>query len=702
MKRNLKRLIIALIISASGFAFTQIWFTSSNKTRHMADQKPVAHLSETTNDVKRKPQRRVIWESVSKNDDLYPGEAIRTSANGEAKIKLVKSGAVIHLDPDSLVVLEESGNGLALDFLQGNLFVQSSEAGATDGLTLKTGKGEIKLKSADMSLSRDQAGQVSLEVYKGQAELQQGAQKLSLEKDKSASLGEGGMTIAKDRVQILYPQAGESILLNLTKGEKLDVSFKPLPAGYNVTAEWGHKRQSLKPAGSSVAGDAGKITVNGKSGKWFLRLVAQSSDPALPPLNSIIVPLHIDPKSPPALIEPTAETPVIKANKEAAVTFRWLNRHRLQSQILEVAADPLFKNVKVKQTLRGEDDNFESALPDGTYWWRVTGFLKIKDKVEPLMSPVIKFTAQSTFEIKPPALVWPADQQKLSYSETQKSGVTFKWQAPTGLNTFHALVEKKTKDGWKPVIDRDFETLTTKLTDPSSGTYQWKVATLDPKGGESKTSPTFTFVIEEMPKIEWVEQPDIYEYPTPTPTLHAQWKPMASAASYRYRIAAKNNSNEPSWEPTKQNLFEANVPAEGEYEATVEALNSKGQTIAQSAPKTFTVKRRPLLPAPQWAENTPESLKADPKGNLSFGWEQVDGANHYLMILESEDGKVVDKKEVKRTTASLTRLKPGQYKVKLMTVDTLQRPSEQASTKDLYVPTLSDIKAPKIKNMKVK
>jgi hypothetical protein len=37
-----------------------------------------------------------------------------------------------------------------------------------------------------------------------------------------------------------------------------------------------------------------------------------------------------------------------------------------------------------------------------------------------------------------------------------------------------------------------------------------------------------------------------------------------------------------------------------------------------------------------------------------------------------------------------------------MTVDTLQRPSERASTKDLYVPTLSDIKAPKIKNMKVK
>lgn len=702
MHRNLRRLAIALFISASGFAATQFWFNSGVKGVRNANQKPVANLSETTNDVKRKPQKRVIWESVSKNDDLYPGEAIRTSSNGEAKIRLVKSGTVIHLDPDSLVVLEETGSGLSLDFLQGNLFVQSTNTGATDDLTLKTGKGEIKLKSADMSLSKDQGGQVSLEVYKGQAELQQGSQKLSLEKDKSASLGEKGMTIAKDRVQILYPQAGDSILLNLTKAEKLDVTFKPLPAGYSVAAEWGQNRTNLKAAGTPVAGDAGKIILPGKSGKWFLRLTAQSSDPALPPLNSIIVPVNIEPKSPPALVEPTAEQAVIKPSQEAAVRFRWVNRNQLESQILEVAGDPGFKNVKVKQTLKGDEGSFESPLPDGSYFWRVTGFLKVKDKTEALMSPVVKFSAHSTYEIKPPTLVWPADQQRLSYSDAQKSGVTFKWQATPGLNTFHALIEKKTADGWKPVIDKEFETLTTKLADPASGTYQWKVSTLDPKGGAAKPSATFSFVIEEMPKLEWASQPSLYEYPTPTPTLHAQWKPTASAASYRYRIAAKNNANEPEWIATKQSVLEANLPADGDYEATVEALNAKGQTIAQSDPRTFTIKRKPLLPAPQWAQNTPESFKADPKGNLSFGWEPVEGAKNYLMILEGEDGKVVDKKEVSRTTASYSRLKPGQYRVKLKSVDTLQRPSEESSTKELYVPSLSDIKAPKIKNMKVK
>ncbi len=87
---------------------------------------------------------------------------------------------------------------------------------------------------------------------------------------------------------------------------------------------------------------------------------------------------------------------------------------------------------------------------------------------------------------------------------------------------------------------------------------------------------------------------------------------------------------------------------------------------------------------------------------MSFAWEQVEGAKHYLMVLESQDGKVVDKKEISRTTASFSKLKPGQYKIRLKSVDELKRPSAEDSHKDLVVPTMSDIKAPKIKNMKVK
>src|SRR6185437_15575918 len=105
-----------------------------------------------------------------------PGEAIRTAPNADAQLFFMKSKTTVHLDPDSLIVLEKNNSGLSLDFLQGNMFVQSSAQGH-DGLTLKTGNGEIKLKSADLSLSKAQNGHVQLEMHRGVAELQQGSKK---------------------------------------------------------------------------------------------------------------------------------------------------------------------------------------------------------------------------------------------------------------------------------------------------------------------------------------------------------------------------------------------------------------------------------------------------------------------------------------------------------------------------------------------
>src|SRR5690606_5141089 len=118
--------------------------------------------------------------------------------------------------------------------------------------------------------------------------------------------------------------------------------------------------------GISAVGEAGKISLRGKSGKWFVRLTAKSEDPSLPPLASSVVPVTIDPKSPPSLVEPKPGTPVLKESAEAPVAFRWLNRHQLENQILEIALDPQFKNVKTKQTLDGQAGEFETALDDGT------------------------------------------------------------------------------------------------------------------------------------------------------------------------------------------------------------------------------------------------------------------------------------------------------------------------------------------------
>jgi hypothetical protein len=512
------------------------------------------------------------------------------------------------------------------------------------------------------------------------------------------------LSVAKDIMKILSPYPNSTIYLNLIGNEKVAVSFNPLPAGYKVTAEWGEQRSNLKPTdGGEVDGAGGKLSFSRKAGTGFLRLVAKSDNPQLPPLASSPIKVTVEPKIPPLLEAPSGETAVLKKSEDAKVTFAWTNRLNFESQVLEVASDSQFKNSKVKQNFDGKVSSFESDLADGTYYWRVTGFMKMNGKLEGMTSRTIKFTAQSRWEVKPPVLTWPGHQQYLSYADAQKSGVSFKWQAATGVRSYQIQVQRKSGDSWQKTLDKELEAQTVRLPDVKPGTYQWKVASLDPKGGAPKFSEPFTFTIEEMPKIEWVQSPAEYEFPTPTPSLAARWKPLVQApASYRYRVTDKSSEIDGEWHSTKQTAFDLPLKNEGEFEAVIEAVSAKGNTIAQSDVRIFKVKRRPLLPAPQWAQNTPELIKSDAKGNLSLDWQEVEGAEHYLMILENDQGRVIEQTQITRTTASLKRLKPGQYKVKLKSVDSLKRPGNESPPKPILVPSISDIKAPKIKNMKVK
>ncbi len=700
MKRNAWRLLTALIISVAGYAGAEIWYKSGQKRSDDGSKTAVALLNESTNEVQRKPKARVIWESISRNDELFAGEAVRTASDAEAKIYLKSTGATIFLEPDSLIVLEENDKGLSLDFLQGNMMV----AGGEGDLTVKTGASEIKLKSAEMSLSKDQSGKVDLEMYKGQAELSQGEKKIALDNSKAATLSEKGVSVAKDVLKVLSPKPGDAILLNLIRGDQLEIAWQSLPEGYTVSADVGRHRSRLSRRGS-VPGEKGKMKLPTKPGKWFLRLSAEAVNPELPKYTSVIVPFEVQPKTPPSLLEPAKETAWLKKSANEPVAFKWLNRHAYQSQILEVAKDQSFKNVVVKQTLTGTDNSFSGEIPDGQYFWRVTGYLNNNGQVEGLSSLPSPFSVVSNWEVKPPKIKHPAPEQRLSFVDVQRAqGVNLKWEPAEGVKRYRVFVQKHSESGTKEVLNQTVEAPLARITNPTPGTYLWKVSSIDPKDGSEKSSEVVEFKIDELPPIRWVEMKNnTYEYTTPTPSLVARWEPLEVApATYRYRVVAEGNSlQEAKWQTTKQTLFDIPLPNEGDYLAVVEALNANGQAIAASEIRLFTIKPAPLLPAPQWAENLPPEIKSDARGNLSLSWKEVDGAANYLMILENDAGQVVEQRTVTRTTASITRLKPGEYQVQLKAVDTHKRPGLGSPPKKLTVPNVSDIKAPKIKSMKV-
>lgn len=208
MANYLRRLILAFCLSAACYYATEDWYRRTNVSiASTGRQEPIALLQDLTNEVQRKPLTRVIWETISKDENLFAGEAIRTSDDSEAKIMFLKSGTVIELEPDSLVVLEETDSGLSLDFLKGNLFVKTAGQGAPGSeLTLKSGKSEINLQNADISLSKKgQSDSVDVQVYGGTAQVKQGEKTVTLDKDKSGTLSQQGMDVTKTQIKVLSP-----------------------------------------------------------------------------------------------------------------------------------------------------------------------------------------------------------------------------------------------------------------------------------------------------------------------------------------------------------------------------------------------------------------------------------------------------------------------------------------------------------------
>lgn len=711
MNRNHKRLVIAFVLSAACFAGTKLWYKSTRSGGGGKARSKVAVLTEARNEVQRKSLTDFIWEGLNGNDELFAGEQIRTLANSEAEIILESSKAKIRLEPNSLVVLEENEGGLSLDFLEGNLFVKGGEGGDAGVKVKSCGDNkaecsEINLKSADLSLSR-KGDNVSLEVFKGQAELQRNGQTVAVDKDKAAVLSKDGVNVMKDRLQLLSPAAGEVILLNLIRSERMDLTWKTLPPGYRVHVELGSNRTNLtRLPDISAPGESGKLALKQKPGKWFVRLVAQAMETGKPELSSMVTPFSVQPKAPPSLTEPAMNAQLFRTELNPETTFAWLNRNAFERQVIEISRDPRLKPLITNEQLAAEVTSHKSNLSEGTYYWRVTGYLKVKDKTEPVSSPVQKFTLTAKWEIKAATLIAPQKDQHLAFADVDKNGVTFKWQPALGNERFKLVVSRKTASGIKQIGEKEIETSATKLTNLIPGSYTWNVTTIDEKSGQSKISESWDFLIGELPKVEWAEGEAEHEYTTPTPSLAGRWKPLSPGVpglQYRYRVVEDGLAmDDAEWKSTTQERFELPVPKDGKYQALVEAVDAKGKTLAASDVKTFIVTRAPLLPPPRWLTGTPEVIKSDTKGNVSLGWEPVDGAKKYLMILETEDGKLIEEKEIPRSPASLSRMKPGRYQVRLKSIDGQKRAGPDSERRKLTVPNTSDIQAPKIKTMKVK
>lgn len=706
MSKTFKRLIYALIISGSCWAGTDYWYYKNKiNTSTQYNEPPVAKLDDATNEVQRKQAKRVIWESLSKNQLLYKGESVRTDRDSEARILFINSGTIIDLEPDSLIVLEETQKGLALNFLKGNLFVtQSKTSTSKSEILLKTGENKIRLNNANLSLSKQESGKVNLEVFKGTASLeQQSGKQIQLDAEKSGQITEEGVKVEEIKIEVLGP-APDSVVYIDQQNQIANFNWKPISPDFKVYLEYGRRRSELIASQTYITtGDKGSLPVKVKAGKLFWRLVAVSSKESGQVIRSKTFPLSVVAKVPPTPIFPVNQTAIKLDPQDPSIAFKWANPSKLQRLVVEIAKD---STLKEKILTKPVDENvFTEKLQlkqTGTLFWRLTGYMPVNGKLEPISSEVEEFSISKDELLNPPQLLSPVNNLPLAYMDVMQNGVIFTWK-PMGNNITAELLLKPDTAAWEKTYNTPKSTL--KLRNLRPGKYSWQVVGIK---GTQKSPPSITQVFEVLPPpdIKWLTNQDVieYKYATQTPSIRLDWQTISGipTAKYQVRIAdTQANMDKQKWiEATSPSHYFGFINQQGQFFAVVRALDEAQKEIATSKAIKVNVKQLELLPAPKFSKVLPDIIRASKSGKAEISWDAIDGAKNYQVELMDESNNI---KSFSSTSpnVSLNKLKPGQYKVLVNAIDKFDREGLKSKQKVVEVPSESDIRAPKIKGIKI-
>lgn len=449
--------------------------------------------------------------------------------------------------------------------------------------------------------------------------------------------------------------------------------------------------------------------------------MAEPTKPGLPVLKSAVIPFAVMAKVPPVQLEPENRAQLVIEAADPTVRIKWANPAKLKSLLVQVAEDPQLKNSILQEPLNDKLNFKDITLnKSGAYYWRLTGFMDIKGKLQPVSSEVRVFQVQVGAELVPPELRSPLAQQSISYNQVVEKGLFLSWDPVAGIPAYQVTIEKgETADRrlasiedvknltFTPILDSEVNSSPVRANDLTSGVYRWTVVSVDSNGKKSEPAPYRLFTITDVPRVDWAlgPEPENYQYYTKKPALIVKWLKGDNPAVTRWRyklVPEGSDMDSEKWKVTTTTDLRTYVDTEGTWQILVEALNDKNQTVAKSSVKEVNVTPKPLLPSPNFASELPEVLKANRKGDLSLRWDPVNGAQKYKLMLKNNKGKKVKEMTLTSTNSDLTRLAPGDYQVFLQSVDEHGRNGPVSTGRTLQVPKTSDIKAPKLKTIQVK
>ncbi|UYL09698.1 hypothetical protein B9G69_003805 [Bdellovibrio sp. SKB1291214] len=616
MKNQWNRLVIAAIASSSVFALTFYWYHSTGKTQNShSNEKPLAYVGKVVDDIQRRQATRLLWQLVNTGEPLYDGEAIRTSDRGEVRIQFTDSDRYLDLEPESLIVIKKTQGEIALDLMEGSLFVNAkagAQEGDAPGLVLNSANGKVDLSQASASLSKGSGNSVDVQVLEGKASVKsKDGKSTELSTGSMGAVGASGVEFDKQKVKVSKPNLQKPVAMNADDLQPIPFEWSGFPTESQVSLYIGKNRRDMKPIATANMGDS-SLMAELPFGKHYWKLVAKS------PLGetmgeSAVYRMEVIARYAPTVVFPTADVEIPATTSPFDMTFKWQKSSDTRQMTLQVWDDPKLSHSIATKSFTTEDSYTLPGLKDGTYYWRMTSYFN--DSEKPVLGKMQKFSVKYTDmqkmaalpaatpppapkpEVKPVAFTMAETQMTQYFVTSPKADFSWGTENLQNVSSYRVRLHDEAQDA-SEVTPVEVKENKFSAPVPKPGRYIASIEAMDKDGQVVGTGSSKAVTVAPMPIL----QAPLF-IPTEGPLQASmdgrstlEWNNVEGATDYELVIKKEGKELKRSKYKTTTTAIRNLLP--GEYDVTISARDTYGRPGETGPVRKLIVPDKSNLKAP--------------------------------------------------------------------------------------------------------
>lgn len=506
MKFQLKRLIVALILSGSCFLATFLWSKSQMRVSSKDGSDWLAQVAETEEDTRKKFASSLQWLPLEKGDYLFDGDTVRTSDMSEVTI-LFNDDRKIRVDSNSTFVIQKSNDEIALDLKEGSVFVDAkslADTKDTKSLVIVADNKKVDLTGAKAQISKGKDKTTQLNILEGKMQIRDDKGNVKdLNAGQAATLNQKETKIREeikiisprltkddDETTLIYyidPDGDSTVAFRWNGASKADESVLLLGDSKNTM-----KERAVAPLGREA------INLSLTPGNYYWQLITRNPANKQKTHESTLFKLQVQSRFSVMVLAPKNEEVFLYDTTPIVVGLKWQKPAVFKSLVLEVSKSPTMSGefiINNRNVSNAQDFNLNVSTP-GDYFWRIA--TKYEDMERPIYTKIQKFRVVKKEPPKPPpTLTWLTTQEKQFFVE--KPVIKLAWDALTRKEEIAKWKLEITNTQDKNILSRELTDLSFTNDQIAIGSYKVTIEPFDKNGlSMGKTAPK-TIDIAELP-----------------------------------------------------------------------------------------------------------------------------------------------------------------------------------------------------------